>query len=50
MSEWKTLKQETVEVGGNNFLEINLINRRRNKTIKQSKFETIIVAQMFIYT
>jgi len=24
MSEWKTLKQETVEVGGNNFLEINL--------------------------
>lgn len=24
MSEWKTLKQETIEVGGNNFLEINL--------------------------
>ena len=24
MSDWKTLKQETVEVGGNNFLEINL--------------------------
>lgn len=24
MSDWKTLKQETVEVGGNNFIEINL--------------------------
>jgi hypothetical protein len=24
MSEWKTLEQNTVEVGGNNFLEINV--------------------------
>mgnify|MGYP006281703381 CR=1 FL=1 len=24
MPDWKTLKQETVEVGGNNFIEINL--------------------------
>lgn len=24
MSEWKTLKQETMEAGGNNFIEINL--------------------------
>jgi len=24
MSEWKTLKQETLDVGGNNFIEINL--------------------------
>lgn len=24
MSEWKTLKQETIEVGGNNFIEVNL--------------------------
>lgn len=24
MSEWKTLKQETVEAGGNNFIEINV--------------------------
>ncbi len=24
MSEWKTLKQETIEVGGNNFVEVNL--------------------------
>lgn len=24
MSEWKTLKQETVEAGGNNFIEINI--------------------------
>lgn len=24
MAEWKTLKQETVNVGGNNFIEINL--------------------------
>ncbi len=24
MSEWKTLRQETIEVGGNNFIEVNL--------------------------
>ena len=24
MSEWKTLKQETLDVGGNNFIEVNL--------------------------
>lgn len=24
MNEWKTLKQKTIEAGGNNFLEINL--------------------------
>ncbi len=24
MSEWKTLKQETIEAGGNNFIEISL--------------------------
>lgn len=24
MSEWKTLKQETMEAGGNNFIELNL--------------------------
>ncbi len=24
MAEWKTLKQTTVEVGGNNFVEINI--------------------------
>ncbi|MCA9460378.1 MAG: hypothetical protein KC589_07330 [Nanoarchaeota archaeon] len=24
MSEWKTLKQETIEAGGNNFLEVNV--------------------------
>lgn len=24
MAEWKTLKQETIEAGGNNFLEINV--------------------------
>jgi hypothetical protein len=24
MSDWKTLKQETVEIEGNNFIEINL--------------------------
>ena len=24
MSEWKTLNQETVDIGGNNFLEINV--------------------------
>ena len=24
MTEWKTLKQETIEAGGNNFIEINL--------------------------
>lgn len=24
MSDWKTLKQETIEIGGNNFIEINL--------------------------
>lgn len=24
MNEWKTLKQETIDAGGNNFLEINL--------------------------
>ncbi len=24
MTEWKTLKQETLEVGGKNFLEINI--------------------------
>lgn len=24
MSEWKTLKQETLDVGGNNFIEINI--------------------------
>ena len=24
MSEWKTLKQETVEAGGNNFIEVSL--------------------------
>ncbi|MDA3856511.1 MAG: hypothetical protein PF569_09730 [Candidatus Woesearchaeota archaeon] len=24
MAEWKTLKQETVDVGGNNFIEVNL--------------------------
>ena len=24
MGEWKTLKQKTIDIGGNNFLEINL--------------------------
>lgn len=24
MSEWKTIKQETIEAGGNNFLEVNM--------------------------
>lgn len=24
MNEWKTLKQQTVEIGGNNFIEINV--------------------------
>lgn len=24
MSEWKTLKQETIEIGGNNFIEVNV--------------------------
>lgn len=24
MSEWKTLQQETLEVGGNNFIEVSL--------------------------
>jgi hypothetical protein len=24
MSDWKTLKQETIDIGGNNFIEINL--------------------------
>lgn len=24
MSDWKTLKQETIEAGGNNFIEINV--------------------------
>lgn len=24
MSEWKTLKQETIEAGGNNFVEVSL--------------------------
>jgi hypothetical protein len=24
MNEWKTLKSETLDVGGNNFIEINL--------------------------
>jgi hypothetical protein len=24
MDEWKTLKQETIEVGGNNFIEVNI--------------------------
>ncbi len=24
MSEWKTLKQEIVDVGGNNFIEVNI--------------------------
>lgn len=24
MSEWKTLKKKTIEVGGNNFIEVNL--------------------------
>lgn len=24
MSEWKTLKQETIEAGGNNFIEVNI--------------------------
>lgn len=24
MAEWKTLKQETMEAGGNNFIEVNV--------------------------
>ncbi|MCA9486387.1 hypothetical protein H6501_00115 [Candidatus Woesearchaeota archaeon] len=24
MSEWKTLKEQTIEAGGNNFIEINV--------------------------
>jgi len=24
MDDWKTIKQETIEAGGNNFLEVNL--------------------------
>lgn len=24
MAEWKTLKQKTIEAGGNNFIEVNL--------------------------
>lgn len=26
MSEWKTIKETTIEAGGNNFIEINLKN------------------------
>lgn len=24
MAEWKTLKEQTIEVGGNNFIEVNI--------------------------
>ncbi|MFW5704545.1 MAG: hypothetical protein ACOCXG_01760 [Nanoarchaeota archaeon] len=33
MSDWKTLKQETIEAGGNNFLEINIKEPPEGETL-----------------
>ena len=39
MTEWKTLKQETIEAGGNNFIEVSL------KQPPESELELIAISK-----